>query len=301
MGEDDPGTRGLGPKIAVGIEGNITQPPVSGQPEQIVDTDPFIDKVMNKLGAALKDRTPAGEAALDEANSQYLGIYRLRKALPYGVESVGHPQNYDTKLEPATDKLLLHFEALQQSAGGVVSDIDPDKVKSDRDRAANLRERTLEFTQLGTDCDAARTHNEQRNDKVLRNVSDRIEPLKKPLGPLYGKLALLTDYASGAALQGAQTRVQVGRAVAAATNKAGGLYSGSGTGAGSTAGSGATGGSGAPGGSGASSGASGASGSLATSGGASGSAAGPAGVSTASHHAHETTARPPRKPRGRAR
>ena len=79
-------------------------------------------------------------------------------------------------------------------------------------------------------------------------MSDRIEPIRKPLGQLYFKLALVRDYASGGANQGVQTKHTVNKAVTHATanmpqhpgqDPGSGTPGGTGTGSGAT-GSGAT-------------------------------------------------------------
>jgi hypothetical protein len=199
---------------------------------------------------------------------------------------VGHPANYDTKLDPATGNFLEHEPALRQGAGGVVADINRAKVESDRARITDLGNHARMFTQLGTDCDAMRTHPEQRNDAVLRNVSDRIEPQRKPLGSLYDDLGLVRDYANGSAQQGVQTRITVGRAVAAAEAKTAAEPQGQGPGSGTNAGPGSG---------------SGGTGSGSTGGHPTGTLPGTTGTPPPSSHLPATPpgARPPCKPRSR--
>src|SRR5947209_7833396 len=95
MGDDDEEIRGLDSQIATDLEGNLKRPSAVGQPEQLLPKDQVIDSVTSELNAALKDESPDGEKRLDKAHGSYILLWRMRKGVPYGAESVGHPANYD--------------------------------------------------------------------------------------------------------------------------------------------------------------------------------------------------------------
>lgn len=181
-----------------------------GTQAKSASADEVFDAINADLKAGYGDRSQ--QERWERGIDNFVSMLRTRDVVPYGMASQGHPNNYDTKLDPAAQLLLKRIDQVHLQAPAVLVGISMERFKEDHVRVIQLKGAQETFAQLAQDLDAARTGPERRLDGTLRTVGTRLKPLKQPLAELCHQLDPLFDYSSGDAETGAQTRKDLDKA-----------------------------------------------------------------------------------------